>query len=208
MNITLLNLGEGSFPDDRYRSRPTVRDKCDIAPYQISYFQVGSGASGVPETSGVFSLGSPLSDAQYGSIGRSVEPGAAMLYLTEGVPLTKQDFITIANQGVLGASSFVSVILLDEQTANGQTLNEVGLFVDNPFLATSETGEQDGVKQVAPIRAGNLLGQENSGGGESRITTEAPGRLLAAYRHIPSIQKEDFFSLLIRWSINFSVPRT
>lgn len=204
MNINLLTIGEGPFPDDRanVRDTPPVRDKCELGHFQISHFQVGSGASGVPETSGVVSLGAPLSDAQYGNVGRSVDITSGILYEEEGIPLGVQDFVLIKNQGILGTSSLVSVVFLDEQTANGHTINEVGLFVDNPFLALDTSGVRFRT-QPSPI---NQLGYKDESGGGSAVTTEVPGHLLAAYRHITPIKKEDFFSLLIRWSINFSQP--
>ena len=203
MNINLLTIGEGPFPDDRYQKSSGVRDKCELGHFQISHFQVGSGASGVPETSGVVSLGAPLSDAQYGNVGRSVDITSGILYEEEGIPLGVQDFVLIKNQGILGTSSLVSVVFLDEQTANGHTINEVGLFVDNPFLALDTSGVRFRT-QPSPI---NQLGYKDESGGGSVVTTEVPGHLLAAYRHIAPIKKENFFSLLIRWSINFSLPR-
>ena len=36
---------------------------------------------------------------------------------------------------------------------------------------------------------------------------EEPGQLLAAYKKFTPIQKESYFSLLIRWKINFSIER-
>ena len=206
MNINLLTIGEGPFPDDRanVRDTPPVRDKCELGHFQISHFQVGSGASGVPETSGVVSLGAPLSDAQYGSVGRSVDITSGILYEEEGIPLGVQDFVILKNQGILGTSSLVSVVFLDEQTANGHTINEVGLFVDNPFLSLDTSGVRFRT-EPSPV---NLLGGNGGGTGGGAIEiSEVPGHLLAAYRHISPIKKENYFSLLIRWSINFSLPR-
>ena len=198
MNINLLTIGEGPFPDDRanVRDTPPVRDKCELGHFQISHFQVGSGASGVPETSGVVSLGAPLSDAQYGSVGR-------ILYEEENIRVGAQDFVLLKNQGILGTSSLVSVVFLDEQTANGHTINEVGLFVDNPFLSLDTSGVRF---LTAPIPSNQLGGNGNEPGEGAVVISEVPGHLLAAYRHITPIKKENFFSLLIRWSINFSQP--
>ena len=186
---------------------PSVRDECDISSYQINHFQVGQGASSVVEASSVISLGAPLTDEEYGGVLRSVDVTSATLYIREGVPFTDQDFVSITNQGQLGTSSLVSVVFLDEQTANGTTINEVGLFVDNPFLVQGQASQLE----QAPTNNPNQLGFAPNSPSNSTVDTsprEEPGHLLAAYRHITPIQKEDYFSLMIRWTLNFTEDRS
>ena len=183
-----------------------VRSKCDISPYQISRMQIGQGASSMPEASSVVSLGGPLTSTQYGDALRSVGLTKARLYANEETNLGVQTFIELESQGVLGTSSLVSVVILDENTANGTELDEIGLFVDNPFLVTTTD------MSVSPIEFNfGLLGQDPSDATDATTnmpdTSETPGHLLAAYRHFPKIKKESYFSLVFRWKINFSVPR-
>ena len=47
--------------------------------------------------------------------------------------MDNQDFDGLQAKSVV-ASSVVHVWSLDEETANGQTLDEAGLFVHNPYL--------------------------------------------------------------------------
>ena len=210
MNLNKLTPGVGDSPFKPVGNRKLVRKPCDTSPYLITRFQVGQGASGVTETSAVIALGSPLSREEYGGNMVSVSLASGTLYANEATPLEEQTFIAIENQGVLGTSSLVSVIHLDDSTANGSTINEVGLFVDNPFLITREPPQ---FSNINPQVSDQLGGEGNGmvGVGESIVGTpeeEAPGYLLAAYRHITPIQKESYFSLMIRWKINFSIPRT
>ena len=204
MNLGNLTPGTGTPPWEEARHH-LVRNKCNISPYQLTHFQVGTGASGVTETSAVVSLGSPLSDSEYGDHLRSVDITSGMLYLEEDIPFAEQDFITVKNQGVLGASSLVSVIFLDEETANGQTIDEVGLFVDNPFMVLESRPTLGNLGHANPNQLGG--GQEVGIRAVGTPSNEAPGHFLAAYRHIKPIVKKDYFALMIRWSINFSIPR-
>jgi len=53
----------------------------------------------------------------------------------------------------------------------------------------------------------SLLG-ENSGEvrPNTSLTYERPGQLLAAYKKLDTpVKKESYFSLLIRWRVNFSI---
>jgi hypothetical protein len=202
MNLNILTPGVGPAPF-RESTGTVVRDKCDISPYQIKYFQIGVGASSVAETSSVYALGGPLTDAQYGGPSRSVKIVSGLLYIREDVPFEDQSFIEVENQGQLGTSSLVSIIHLDESTANGQSINEVGLFVDNPFLVTNDRKMTGVSPSLTP-----QLGGESPTASKISGKSEEKGQLLAAYRHITPIQKESYFSLMIRWTVNFSIPRT
>ena len=177
-----------------------VRDACDISPYQIRYFQIGTGADAIDATSSVKSLVSPLTAPQYGNSLRSVDILSGILYSEASASIGPQTFVQFATQGVVG-SSLVSVVYLDEETANGQLLNEVGLFVDNPYLKTASFEDLG----LYPTTF-SLLGQEgNPPSPNVRTEHEQPGHLLAAYKQFPDIRKESYFSLVVRWKINFSV---
>ena len=193
---------ESLISSDDATNFDNVRDMCMVSPYQIRYFQVGDGASGVSATSAVVSLGGPLTDKQWGGDLRNVDIVSAMLYANEDNIVDEQVFATINKQGTT-TSSLVNLFVLDEETANGKVLDEAGLFVDNPygFSAIDETTEFN----VDPISV-------NVGGNTEQTIArpeaeERPGRLLAAYKQFEPIRKDAYFSLLFRWTINFSVNR-
>jgi len=202
-NLTPMDVGDLPINVQENYEKHAVRLPCDISPYQINRFQVGTGASGVTETSAVYALGAPLEDGKYGGSARSVDVENALLYLREDTPLEEQAFVKLERQGQLGTSSLVSVVFLDEQTANGIKIDEVGLFVDNPFLYF-KYGSTLG---VAPANFSQLGGGATASGAVGTPDPERPGHLLAAYRQITPVQKESYFSLMIRWTINFSVDR-
>lgn len=192
---------DGCGPHDE--DTPYYDATCHIWPYQISHMQVGTGASSVVESSSVTVLGAPLLRDEYGGLGKSImlEPTDHMIYAEEDVPIERQTLAAIGNQGIVG-SGLVSVIVLDESTANGTHLNEVGIFINNPYI-----------KYTTPFK-GVLLptGSVRSLGGppvsppptDFHIPYFDPGNLLAAYRQFPPIVKEEFFTLLIRWAIYFT----
>jgi hypothetical protein len=178
-------------------------DKCALPPYLLSHFQVGVGASSVTEASTVKLLGKPLTKEQYGPYGLiSVNLDSHVIYSEEDIPLQKQSVIRYYAQGVVG-SGITSVIVMDEETANGQLLNEIGLFVRNPFIRTKQSGAAG-----VPIPPVSLLGGSSPPvshlSGPIPAEVEDPGSFLAAYRQYTPIKKQSFFSLLFRWTINFT----
>lgn len=177
---------------------------CNLYHYQTTRFQVGTGGSaneGDPgsELSSTVSLGQPLTKAQYGNTLRSVNVLSGDLFSEEGTLLDRQEFGVITTKSPV-ASSVVHVWSLDEETANGQLLDEAGLFVHNPYLKKTTT-------QINVLNATNIqLVGTSFGGGAGPITLPPiyqPGHLLAAYRKFPPIKKENYFTLLFRWSISF-----
>lgn len=185
--------------------------QCHLWPYQLSHMQVGTGASSIPgdvgeETSSVVVLGRPLTREEYGGPAQSMllEPEDHMIYSDIDVPIKEQTIAKVGNQGIIG-SGLVSVIVLDEQTANGQSINEVGLFVNNPYVFTDVSGNTTGINSASPSLLGGpgRYGQ-GQGGFPGPVRYFDPGNLLAAYRKFNPIKKEDYFSLLIRWSISFT----
>ena len=108
----------------------SIRDECMMEPYQIRYYQVGTGgvATGghtVEGLSSTTSLVSPLTSEEYGNALASVNVVSGMLYSEASAAIGPQAFGKVgAAQGAV-LSSLVSIILLDEETANGQLLDEV-----------------------------------------------------------------------------------
>jgi len=177
---------------------------CSLYNHQVTRFQVGTGAAanggdiGTEEASTV-SLGQPLTKAQYGNSLMSVNVTPGILYSGEKTALDNQDFGLLTSKSVVG-SSIVHVWSLDEETANGQTLNEAGLFVQNPYL--KERGDAPLVETSPRIQ---LVGGSVGGGPteDALAPYYQPGHLLAAYKKFKPIQKENYFSLLFRWTISF-----
>ena len=189
-------------------------DKCRMWPYHISHMQLGEGASSLKATyedatlaSGITSLGQPLTRAQYGGPSKSImlEDEDHWIYSNEGVKIAAQTVGVIGNQGAL-VSGLVSVIVVDESTANGTVLDEVGLLVNNPYLVEEQIpgGGDSPLGRIGPTTS--LLGGGHTGTGEFHAPKPQyePGNLLAAYRQFPAIKKEEYFTLLIRWKINFT----
>ena len=139
---------------------------CDLKNYQILRFQVGTGATPGTASASSVSLSRPLTVQEYGQALISIAPTSGILYKTEEEIVAQQDFCLVREQDIVG-DALVTAWVLDEETANGQLLDEAGLFVFNPYLK------------------------------------EVPGHFLAAYKQHTPIQKENYFSLLYRWSIRF-----
>ena len=178
------------------------RNPCTIEPYQIRYFQIGTGGASSLAVSSTISLGSPLTNAEYGGGLRSVNVVSGMLYSEASAAVETQAFSKIQGQGTV-VSSLVTIIHLDEETANGQLIDECGLFVDNPYLKLS-TDLTDYPR--INVDFSMLGGDDDSVDNRSPLTYETPGQLLAAYKKLDTpIQKESYFSLLIRWRVNFSI---
>ena len=140
--------------------------------------------------SSTISLGSPLTNAEYGGGLRSVNVVSGMLYSEASAAVETQAFTKIQGQGTV-VSSLVTVIHLDEETANGQLIDECGLFVDNPYLKLSTD-----VTNYPRISVDLSLLGENSGEvrPNTSLTYERPGQLLAAYKKLDTpVQKRKLF---------------
>ena len=191
------------------------KNKCAAWPYQLTHFQIGTGADSIPDhdASTITLLGAPLNREEYGGALNSadVEETDHMIYAEETQPLERQTVAKIGAQGILDNSGFVSVIVLDEETANNQILNEVGLLVNNPFIKRKDLAADGAVlgSQVAELLGGP------GGTGPPSIPPQPspeeeegewdPGNLLAAYRAFSPIHKKSYFTLVIRWRINFTI---
>lgn len=192
MTFTNETIGEFSYQD---------LPACKLEHYLITRSQVGTGRDSVTPASTTVALGNPLTETEYGSVLRSIFTVTGDLYKTETEIIDRQTFIQIRTQGVVD-NSLVSVWVLDEETANGQTINEAGLFVHNPYLAKKTEQE---ISIPAPDIT--LLGRSTSTERTPNTTTSnslyQPGHFLAAYKQFTNIYKERYFSLLFRWSITF-----
>lgn len=205
LDATLNDFLIESAPDTRRRP-------CQIGLFQTSRYQIGSGASAIETpTTSLKLLARPLTMEEYGRFDDLGQVEERDIYATETDLLVTQAVAPIYSKGISG-DKLVHIILLNEWAANGQTLNEIGLFVDNPFYKLKEIPESR--PGVAPT-----LVSLNPGGvpsdftdfeipvadevPPSLLTVEAPGSLLAAYRQFPNILKEDFFTIIFRWSIAF-----
>ena len=178
---------------------------CSLYHYQTTRFQVGTGASandgGVgTELSSTVSLGQALTKAEYGNSLMSVDIVSGNLYSAETTLLDTQDFGYIRKKSPV-TSSLVHIWVLDEETANGQLLDEAGLFIHNPYL--HEYVLPGGLKALTPKidLVGGTVSDERSD--DKSYPKYQPGHLLAAYKKFNPIKKENYFSLLFRWSISF-----
>lgn len=193
--VALASTGD----DDLVNQNP-----CHLYHYQTTRFQVGTGGSaneGEPgsEASSTVSLGQPLTKEQYGNSLMSVNITSGHLYMEDNTLLGKQDFGLITGKSPV-ASSVVHVWSLDEETANGQLLDEAGLFVHNPYLKRLKP-RTSFVNNTNIQLVGGTTGTRELD--DIQLPRFEPGHLLAAYRKFPPIKKESYFTLLFRWSISF-----
>ena len=177
---------------------------CNLYNYQTTRFQVGTGGSANEgeagsEASSTVSLGQPLTKEQYGNSLMSVNIVSGHLFSEKDTLLDRQDFGLITGKSPV-ASSVVHVWSLDEETANGQLLDEAGLFVHNPYLKELKPRTSFVNNPNIQLVGGSVGGDETTG---ALIPAYEPGHLLAAYRKFPPIKKESYFTLLFRWSISF-----
>ena len=141
----------------------------DLAHFQITEFQLGVSGDATQQVSSTGSLSASLSAAsQYGaSAGFETHLGT----LVESGNLTYNQVFAIipwAYIKKLTPNRVLYTIRLDENSCNGLTLNEVGLFSKNALQ-----------------------------------TTPRESKLLCAYRYFSALLKEDGFSVLFRWVIEF-----
>jgi len=185
------------------------RKPCDISLFQLNRYQLGTGASSVTPESTLKLIANPLAFTEYTGFGGGTKD-QRNIFSDVSTLLVNQATVPVFHKGIAG-DKIVHIIFLDETQCNGLTLNEVGLFVDNPFYK---------LRSLPPLSQNPnppRLGDMSNPWGPSVFTDilyasqpnlsqglkENPGSLLAAYRQFPEITKERDFSLLFRWSIRF-----
>lgn len=112
----------------------------DVSSYQIGYFQAGvsgitTATSAISELSSVLTAGG--GDGTYGlNIAVDIDRHEV---LTSGVAKT-QDFLVINPAFIqkVDTTTVRFVVVLDEHTANGNAITEIGLFSRNPFELATE----------------------------------------------------------------------
>lgn len=104
-----------------------------ILDYQITHFQVGVSGGANLEVSTTYQLSSPLTASQYGA--NSVLAIATLDQIVNGSVQTNKTFLAIPFNNITRVtdSSVRFSLLLDENTANNISVNEVGLFMRNPL---------------------------------------------------------------------------
>lgn len=113
----------------------------NILDYQIDRFQVGTGGATSLEVSSTDALGNNLAAIGYGSdTNLTILNNATTKQVIGGTPTVKP-FAVISENMVtrVNDTSVRYTLVLDEDTANGFALNEVGLFMKNPEGVTGET---------------------------------------------------------------------
>jgi len=197
---------------------------CTIGQYQITRFQVGTGASSVDPSCTLALLGAPLElVSDYRSYGLGTlfaDIDTRTIYANEWTPLVEQVTVDIFNHGIVEhegePDAIVYQIILNRNSCNGFTLNEIGIFVDNPFnfFDYRTSGQPDAVTgEYGPVAIPTEDIPPSCLTEDPRIPAqamdkmsferEAPGSLLAAYRQFPNITKEPSFDIIFRWSIRF-----
>ena len=173
-------------------------EACDLIHYQISKYQVGIGASGTTATSSVVGLVSPLSYEDYGGGLKSVKLSKADLYSDSDVKISEDETFGVLERVGKSTSSITHIWLMDEETGNGQRIDEAGLFVENPYLKKKQS-----FSDLSRVRI-SLLGDPYQDQTVIELKEEfSPGHILCAYKQFTPIYKETYFSLLFRWKITF-----
>ena len=138
-----------------------------IEDFQIKYFQLGTSGHSAIQVSSTGNLSASLASGDYGGASAGFE--ISIHDLSSGTAAADQAFGIIPFPYIkkLSPTRVMYQIWVDENTCNGETLNEVGLFSKNP---------------------------------DSEATD---GSYLCAYRYFTSLAKQDSFSVLLRWTIEF-----
>ena len=214
-NLDWMNTSQSVQDENNGRHVQTDEDvgdnPCEIRIYQIDNFQLGTGASGITPKVNQGTLSAPLSMAEYGGARASAPLSKVTVYANEDAPINDQIVAGVYSRGGVD-KKIVYVMLLDEHTANDQSLNEIGLFVNNPFNVVTEFAAAVGNPESRSVGGfvpdSDFTDNQNLGAATEKNLRNYPdpGVLLAAYKQFPTIVKEDFFTLLFRWSIRFEAP--
>lgn len=126
----------------------------NVEEYQLVYFKVGTGGSTGLQVSTTGDLNTPLTQAEYGnglidiSVHNLVKNGAVIS--TAGNQTT---FAVVPHAYIKRITNTKCMwqLVIDEQSANGKTLNEVGLYSKNPYRTATEGSLLCAYRYFTPI---------------------------------------------------------
>jgi len=173
MTMSPCDFSKGCESQYSPEGESSVSMGCRAEPYHITIMQLGTSGSLDREVASTALLGLPLTKKQYGGDEatlleyRQLSPGI------NGSALDGQTFVNIMEQLAIGDFNLLSYLVLDETACNGVTLNEVGLFSQDPYLASKGAIDDNNVPHMI------------------------------AYRKFSPILKDSSFELIIRWNIFF-----
>ena len=133
----VITSGMGANLSEMFDSPPTA----EVEGFQLTYFKIGTGGSLALQVSTTNDLGAALIQSEYGNglididIHNLVANGSVIT--SPGSPTT---FGVIPHAYIkrITNSKCMWQIVIDEQSANGEELNEVGLYCKNPYRTTPE----------------------------------------------------------------------
>ena len=148
-------------------------DASMLTNYQLTLFQAGTGGDGVTPLSGITSLGTALTGPQYGTSPDLTVKTDGDLWQNGSVAAAA--FCEIKSQGITktGNTSVSYRFTLGTESANGVSIDELGLFSFDPFRRFYVPGN------------------------------DRTASLLCAYRKFPEISKSNSFALTFKWTITF-----
>ena len=142
--------GMGANLAEMFDAPPTA----DVVEYQLTYFKIGTGGSEGLQVSTTNDLGAPLTQAEYGNglidldIHNLVANGAV---ITSTGGATTFAVIPHAYIKRITNTKCMWQLVIDEQSANGEELDEVGLYCKNPYRTTPEGSLLCAYRYFTPI---------------------------------------------------------
>tara|TARA_R110000765_G_scaffold311742_2_gene404918 strand:- start:273 stop:857 length:585 start_codon:yes stop_codon:yes gene_type:complete len=126
----------------------------NVEEYQLTYFKIGTGGSEGLQVSTTNDLAAPLTQAQYGN--GLIDVDVHNLVANGAVVTTaggKTTFAVIPHAYIkrITDTKCMWQLVIDEQSANGHTLDEVGLYCKNPYRTTPEGSLLCAYRYFTPI---------------------------------------------------------
>ena len=142
--------GMGANLSEMFDAPPTA----NVEEYQLTYFKIGIGGSEGLQVSTTNDLGSPLAQDEYGNglididVHNLVANGA--VNSAAGGTTT---FAVVPHAYIKRITNTKCMwqLVIDEQSANGSELDEVGLFCKNPYRTTPEGSLLCAYRYFTPI---------------------------------------------------------
>lgn len=142
--------GMGANLSEMFDAPPTA----NVEEYQLTYFKIGTAGTTDLQVSTTNDLGAPLTQAEYGNglidvdVHNLVANGAVITS-----PGGTTTFATIPHAYIKRITNTKCMwqIIIDEQSANGLTLNEVGLYCKNPYRTTTDGSLLCAYRYFTPI---------------------------------------------------------